>query len=99
MSIFSNIWRSLRAKLFLAHLLVIAVGGVTMVVAIVALAPTLFDRLVVAMMGPNATTMNGMMDGMQPIITQAFRAAMVEALLLGAGAATLAAVATSLFVS
>ncbi|MDQ2995801.1 MAG: ATP-binding protein, partial [Chloroflexota bacterium] len=62
-------------------------------------APTLFDRLVVAMIGPNATTMHGMMGGMQQIITQAFRAAMVEALLLSAGAATLAAVATSLFVS
>ena len=99
MSIVSNIWRSLRAKLFLAHLLVIIVGVVTMVVAIVGLAPTLFDRLVVAMIGPNVTTMNGMMGGMQPIITQAFRAAMVEALLLSAGAATLAAVATSLFVS
>ncbi|MEO7911902.1 MAG: two-component sensor histidine kinase, partial [Roseiflexaceae bacterium] len=99
MSVVSNIWRSLRAKLFLAHLLVIAVGVVTMVVAIVALAPTLFDRLVVAIIGPNATTMNGMMGGMQQIITQAFRAAMVEALLLSAGAATLAAVATSLFVS
>jgi len=95
----SRIRGSLRAKLFLAQLLVIVVGVVTMVVAIAGLAPTVFDRLVVAMMGPNATTMNGMMGGMQQIITQAFRAAMVEALLLSAGAATLAAVATSLFVS
>jgi YHS domain-containing protein len=98
MSVFPNIWRSLRAKLFPAHVLVIAVGVVTMAVAIIASAPTLFDRLVIAMMGPNATT-NSMMSAMQQIITQAFRAAMLEALLLSAGGAILAAIATSLFVS
>jgi signal transduction histidine kinase len=90
---------SLRGKIFLAHLLVIAVGVVTLFVATLGIAPTLFDRLMTAMMGPNASSMGGMMAGMAETTTQAFRAAMLQALLLSAGAATLAAVAVSLFVS
>jgi two-component system sensor histidine kinase BaeS len=93
--------RSLRAKLFLAHLLVIAVGVVTLFGATLSIAPGLFDRLVTAMMGSNAamTPSGGMMADMAQVTTQAFRAAMLEALLLSAGAAMLAAVAVSLFVS
>jgi signal transduction histidine kinase len=52
-----------------------------------------------AMMGPNAGGMGGMMGGMAQTTTQAFRAAMIDALLWSAGAAMLAAVAVSLFVS
>lgn len=90
---------SLRHKIFLAHLLVIAVGIVTLFVATLSIAPTLFDRLMAAMMGPNASSMDGMMSGMAETTTQAFRVAMLQALLLSAGAASLAAVAASLFVS
>jgi len=89
----------LRGKIFLAHLLVIAVGVVTLFVATVSIAPTLFDRLMATMMGPNAASMGGMMVGMAETTAQAFRSAMFQALLLSAGAATLAAVAVSLFVS
>jgi hypothetical protein len=42
----------LRARLFVAHLLVIAVGMVTLFVATLSIAPTLFDRLMGGMMGP-----------------------------------------------
>ena len=90
---------SLRRKIFLAHLLVIAVGIVTLFVATLGIAPTLFDRLMVTMMGPNASSMGGMMAGIAETTAQAFRSAMLQALLLSAGAATLAAVAVSLFVS
>jgi signal transduction histidine kinase len=90
---------SLRGKIFLAHLLVIAVGVVTLFVATLGIAPTLFDRLMTTMMGPNASSMGGMMAGIAETTAQAFRAAMLEALLLSAGAASLAAVAVSLFVS
>jgi signal transduction histidine kinase len=90
---------SLRRKIFVAHLLVIAVGLVTLFVATLGIAPTLFDRLMTAMMGPNVSSMGGMMAGMAETTTQAFRAAMLQALLLSAGAATLAAVAVSLFIS
>jgi len=89
----------LRGKIFLAHLLVIAVGVVTLFVATVSIAPTLFDRLMTTMMGSNGSSMRGMMPGMAETTAQAFRSAMLQALLLSAGAATLAAVAVSLFVS
>ena len=89
----------LRGKLFLAHLLVIVVGMVTLFAATLSIAPTLFDRLMGGMMGPGASSMGGMMAGMAETTTQAFRSAMLQALLLSAGAATLAAVVVSLFVS
>ena len=95
-------WRirgGLRGKIFLAHLLVIAVGMVTLFVATLSIAPTLFDRLMGGMMGPGASSAGGMMTGMAETTTQAFRSAMLQALLLSAGAATLAAVVVSLFVS
>jgi two-component system sensor histidine kinase BaeS len=90
---------SLRGKIFLAHLLVIAIGVVTLFVATLGIAPTLFDRLMTTMMGPNASSVGGMMASMAETTAQAFRAAMFQALLLSAGAAILAAVAVSLFVS
>jgi signal transduction histidine kinase len=89
----------LRGRLFLAHLLVIAVGMVTLFVATLSIAPTLFDRLMGGMMGPGAPSMGGMMGSLAETTAQAFRAAMLQALLLSAGAATLAAVVVSLFVS
>jgi signal transduction histidine kinase len=94
-------WRirgGLRGKIFLAHLLVIAVGMLTLFVTTLSIAPTLFDRLMGGMMGPDGLSAGGMMTGMAETTTQAFRAAMLQALLLSAGAATLAAV-VSLFVS
>jgi len=89
----------LRGKIFLAHLLVIAVGLVTLFVATLSIAPTLFDRLMGGMMGPGSSSMGGMMADVAETTAQAFRAAMLQALLISAGAATLAAVVVSLFVS
>ncbi len=93
--------RGLRTKLFLAHLLVIGVGVVTLFVTTITLGPGLFDRLMAPMMGSGGHMglASGMDVGMAQGTTQAFRAAMLQALLLSAGAATLAAVAVSLFVS
>ena len=54
----------LRARLFLAHLLVIAVGMATLFVATLSIAPTLFERLMGGMMGPDVSSMGGMMGGM-----------------------------------
>jgi signal transduction histidine kinase len=89
----------LRHKLLLAHLLVVAVGVVMLLGATTLLAPGIFDRLMGAMMGPDATGMDGMMAAMRERATSAFRGAMMQALLLSAGAAILTAVAVSLFVS
>ena len=99
MSMERRIRGGLRGKLFLAHLLVIAVGMVTLFAATVSIAPTLFDRLMGAMMGPGGSSMSGMMGGMAETTAHAFRSAMLQALLVSAAAATLAAVAVSLFVS
>ncbi len=88
---------SLRVKLLLAHLLVIGVGVGTLLVATLALAPTLFDRTMNAMMGPGMP--QGMMPSLEPSLTQAFQTAMLEALLVSAGVGVLAAVGTSLFVA
>ena len=95
----ARIHGGLRGKLFLAHLLVIGVGMTTLFAATLSVAPTLFDRLMGGMMGPGASSVGGMMAGMAETTTQAFRAAILQALLLSAGAATLAAIVVSLFVS
>jgi signal transduction histidine kinase len=87
----------LRGKLLLAHLLVIGIGVGTLFAVTLALAPTLFDRTMGAMMGPGMG--QGMMPGLEQTITQAFQAAMLEALLVSAGVAVLTAVGTSLFVA
>ena len=99
MRIIAGVQRSLRIKIFLAYLLVIAAGVSTMIVAIVVSAPTLFENLVTAMIDSDTAMRDALMEQMQPIVTQAFQSAMIAALLVSAGAATLVAVAVSLFVS
>ena len=74
-----RIGRGLRGKIFLAHLLVIIVGVLTLFAATLSIAPTLFDRLMGAMMGPDASSMGGMMAGMAETTAQAFRSAMLQA--------------------
>jgi hypothetical protein len=71
----ARIGGGLRGKLFLAHLLVIAVGMVTLLAATLSIAPTLFDRLMGGMIGPDASAAGGMMIGMAQTTTQAFRSA------------------------
>ena len=87
----------LRTRLLLTHLLVVGVGVGTLFGATLVIAPTLFDRTMGGMMGP--TMHPAMMPGLAETITQAFQTAMLEALVVSAGAALLAAVAVSLFVS
>ncbi|HEX6292517.1 MAG TPA: HAMP domain-containing sensor histidine kinase [Herpetosiphonaceae bacterium] len=91
--------RSLRTKLLLAYLLVIAVGVLTFMIVAFAIAPTLHSRLVAGMMGPNSAMIERMMPGMQQIVTSAFQSAMLQALLLSSSAAAFVAVAASLFIS
>lgn len=88
---------SLRAKLLLALLLVIGVGVATMMLAIFTVAPDVFDRLMGPMMGSNAA--GGMRPTMQAAVTGAFRTAMLQAVLVGSGAAILAAIGISVFVA
>ena len=90
---------SLHTRLLLAHLLVIAVGVVTLVVATLAIGPTLFDRVMGRMMGPGMGMMGGMMAGAQETTAQAFQTAMLQALVISTSAATVAAIAVSLIVS
>jgi len=94
-----GITRSLRSKLLLAHLLVIIAGVVTFVLLTISIAPTLHDRLMRTMVGPMGATDSPLMAEMQRTFTAVFQVAMFQALLLSAGAAILAAVAVSLFVS
>lgn len=91
----------LRARIFLGHLLVIVVGVVTFFVTTLSLAPGLFNTLMATMMGPDSQMgrADTMAVSMAQITSQAFRAAMFQALLVSTGAATVAAVAVSLFVS
>ncbi|MFN8473845.1 MAG: ATP-binding protein [Anaerolineae bacterium] len=90
---------SLHTRLLFAHLLVIAVGVVTLVVATLAIGPTLFDRVMGRMMGPGMNMMGGMMAGAQQTTAQAFQTAMLQALVISTSAATVAAIAISFVVS
>lgn len=95
-------WRppgGLRGRLFLAHLLVIAAGMLTLLAATLVLAPTLFERLMTGMMGSPTAEMGGMMGGMEQSVTVAFRAAMLQSLLLSASVAAVTAVVVSLVVA
>lgn len=98
---------SLRGRLLVAHLVVIAVGMVTLLALVVLIAPGLFDRLMVqAMASPLMASMHaesgqigGGMDLMSQLTAQAFRRSMTQALLLASAAAILAAVVVSVWTS
>ena len=91
---------SLRARLFLAHLLVIAVGIGTLLLVTLLVAPNIHDRLMGEVMGADSGMMSsGMMGSMDTALAAAFRATMLQALLLSGSAAVLAAVVVSLVVS
>jgi signal transduction histidine kinase len=95
-------WRGggLRARLLLAHLLVIGAGAVTLLVVTLLTAPTLHDRLMIAMLGPgHDAASDPAMAAMEQATNAVFQTAMLQALLLSGGAATLVAVAISLLVS
>jgi two-component system sensor histidine kinase BaeS len=94
-------WRrdGLRARLFLAHLLVIVAGTVTLLLVTLLTAPTLHDRLMLALLGPAHDPGDPAMVAMEQATNAVFQTAMLQALLLSGGAATLVAVAVSLLVS
>lgn len=95
-------WRrsGLRARLFLAHLLVIVAGTATLFLVTLMTAPTLHDRLMVELLGPNYSAVDDpAMAEMEQATNAVFETAMHQALLLSGGAATLVAVAVSLIVS
>jgi two-component system sensor histidine kinase BaeS len=96
------LWRrgGLRARLFLAHLLVIIAGTATLFLITFITAPTLHDRLMVELLGPGHTAAEDpAMAAMEQATNAVFQAAMLQALLLSGGAATLVALAVSLLVS
>jgi signal transduction histidine kinase len=94
-------WRraGLRARLFLAHLLVIAAGTATLLLVTFLTAPSLHDRLMLALLGPAHDPGDPAMVAMERATNAVFQTAMLQALLLSSGAATLVAVAVSLLVS
>ena len=98
-----RIRRSLRLKLFIAFLLIIAVGVLTLLVAAIVLGPGLFDQVLVGMMGPGTERMADLSDPqmtrMAQAIIQAFWVSATRALLISACMATVTAVAVSLFIS
>ena len=97
-----SFWRhgGLRARLFLAHLLVILAGAATMLLVTFSAAPTLHDRLMVELLGPQHTATNDPeMAAMEQATNAVFQAAMYQALLLSGGAATLVAMLVSLLIS
>ncbi len=87
--------RHLSLKLFLSYLVVILVGVAVLASAAEFAVPTAFDRHMSAM----ADMMGGQMMGMGTDLFTNFRSAVMEALAVAGIAASLAAVAVSLFVS
>ena len=91
-------------KLFLSYLLVAGVGVLTLFVGASYLAPTLFERSMLGMMGgPMHEMGRGMMDRMSAAMSEeisgSFREAVTTSLLVATGAAALAAVVVSYFTS
>jgi signal transduction histidine kinase len=96
-----SLWRrgGLRTRLLLAHLLVIVAGTATLLLVTLATAPSLHDRLMLALLGPAHDPGDPTMVAMEQATNAVFQTAMLQALLLSGGAATLVAVAVSLLVS
>ena len=95
-------WRrgGLRTRLLLAHLSVIAAGAVTLFGVTLVTAPTLHDRLMIAVLGPGHTVaQNPDMAAMEQATSAIFQTATQQALLLSGGAAILVAVVVSLLIS
>ncbi len=90
----------LRARLFLAHVLVIIAGTATLLLVTLLTAPTLHDRLMVALLGSDAAVAtDSTMAVMEQATNTVFQTAMFQALLISSGAASLVAIAVSLLVS
>ncbi len=92
--------RSIRAKLLLSYLLVVAVGALTIALAVFLSTPTLFDRAMRHMAGmPGMMGMGEMTQAARDDVTAAFEEAMFRAVAIATAAATVAAVLTAVVVS
>jgi histidine kinase len=91
----NNLRRRLAVKLFLSYLIVILIGMVVLVIAVEIAIPSAFQRHMAVMQ----SMMGGMMDGMGLDMFSGFRSGVNEALALSAGAALLAALAVSVWMS
>jgi signal transduction histidine kinase len=88
---------SLARRIFLSYVLVIAAGAVTLFLVSGAVAPHILDQHMAGMMGGNGA---GMMAGYaDSTLRAAFRAAMVQSLLVAGSAAGVVAILSSLFIS
>ncbi|GAB4114687.1 MAG: ATP-binding protein [Roseiflexaceae bacterium] len=91
---------SLRTRLFLSHMLVIAAGTTTLLIVTLFTAPTLHDRLMIAMLGHESLLMSDpSMVAMERATNAVFQTAMLQALLFSSIAAGSVAVGVSLLVS
>ena len=87
----------LARRLFLANVLVIAVGVVTLVIVSGVIAPGFLNDYMTRMMGSSGHTMKA--DWNDPALRTAFLGALKQALWIAGGAAGLVAVVASLFVA
>ena len=95
---------NLRLRLLLAHMTIIVVGVVTLFFAAGLVAPPLFDQLMRQVTGPRMRALGHVMTpqasaAMEELTSAAFRQTLVVSLVFAAGAASLAAIGVSLFVS
>jgi len=92
--------RSIRARLLLSYLLVVAVGALTVVATVFLSTPPLFDRAMRHMQGmPGMMGMGEMTAAARADVTAAFQEAMFRAVGIATAAATVAAVLTAILVS
>ncbi len=91
---------NLGRKLFLSYLIVIAVSLVVLAISTAFVAPVSFSHHIEMMMGrPMSGRMMGGMVSLLDDIQESFRQALTNALILAGGAAIIAAILTSWFIS
>ncbi len=91
-------WGGIGGKLFLSYILVVAVGVLTLFLAVSYLAPTIFDRSMFGMMGDGMGMMGaGMTRAMTESVVIAFRETLTSSLLLASLAGLVAAGLASFF--
>lgn len=88
---------SIRAKLLLSYLLVVAVGALTVILAVLLSGPAFFDRAMRRL--GDLPGLAGMAEAARADLTAAFIDAMFRAVAVASGVATLAAVLTAIVVS
>jgi two-component system sensor histidine kinase BaeS len=92
-----RIGRSIAAKLLLSYLLVVAVGALTVILAVLLGGPAFFDRAVRD--SPGIAGMAGMSQAARTDLTAAFADALFRAVAVASAAATATALLTAVIVS